>query len=644
MSESRPRRSAASRRARGSSTTSPEAELIIVTHPAAGVTVGPEGLQATNADITGLRRALPRGAEIVHTFGLDPVRLRRRMDELPSGADVPDLVSYLSVVGAGGDLAGLAERILAEDPVAGAYVRPPPEPPIAPDLADAHIPGAARGAVAPATTPDFTARQIYEDASPAGIDARWAWTRPGGGGAGVRVIDVEGAWRFTHEDLLLNQGGVIGGTEIANIIWRNHGTAVAGVLSGDRNAFGITGIAPDANIRAISILFPGSGQIPARAIFFATLALSAGDIILVELHNPGPRYGFAERPDQLGYIAMEWWPDIGDAIRYATGRGVIVVEAAGNGAENLDDALYDTPAAGFPASWINSFRGGRADSGAILVGAGAPPPGTHGQDYGPDRSRLGFSNFGSRVDCQGWGQEVTTTGYGDLQWGATEDVWYTDAFNGTSSASPIVVGAVACYQGISTAAGNPKMPAEVRARLRATGSPQLDAPGRSAAQRIGNRPDLRAMLPLLEKGAIKETIKEYLKDKAELVEAKAFKDAKEFRDTKERPEKIEIEKLENAEKPEFKERKEIIEGKDWSERKDFEGSDLEHRVDVGQTEERLQFLEQAVGQLTHFITRELRPDLGAGALQYGNVYGGGQQAVDAQSENDLGDTEEPTER
>jgi hypothetical protein len=82
------------------------------------------------------------------------------------------------------------------------------------------------------------------------------------------------------------------------------------------------------------------------------------------------------------------------------------------------------------------------------VGAGAPPPGTHGRDHGPDRSRLDFSNHGSAVDAQGWGREVTTCGYGDLQGGGDEDRWYSDTFSGTSSASPVVVGTLACVQGI----------------------------------------------------------------------------------------------------------------------------------------------------------------------------------------------------
>ena len=134
------------------------------------------------------------------------------------------------------------------------------------------------------------------------------------------------------------------GDPITDLAWRNHGTAVFGEFGGDRNGLGIVGIAPEAGIRAASI-FGGVGS--AGAIRNAADRLNAGDIILIELHAPGPRHNFANRDDQAGYIALEWWPDNFAAIRYAVSRGVIVVEAAGNGAENLDDALYDQPANGF---------------------------------------------------------------------------------------------------------------------------------------------------------------------------------------------------------------------------------------------------------------------------------------------------------
>lgn len=120
---------------------------------------------------------------------------------------------------------------------------------------------------------------------------------------------------------------MVGGTPLNDLLWRNHGTAVVGAFGGDRNGLGITGICPDANVRAISVFGAMSSS---SAIRNAADMLNPGDIILIELHRPGPRFSYANRADQRGYIPIEWWPDDYDAIRYAVGRGVIVVEAAGD--------------------------------------------------------------------------------------------------------------------------------------------------------------------------------------------------------------------------------------------------------------------------------------------------------------------------
>jgi hypothetical protein len=51
-------------------------------------------------------------------------------------------------------------------------------------------------------------------------------------------------------------------------------------------------------------------------------------------------------------------------------------------------------------------------------------------------------------------------------------------------------------QGVLKAQGAPLLtPARAISLLRSTGSPQQDTPGRPATQRIGNRPDLRQMIP-----------------------------------------------------------------------------------------------------------------------------------------------------
>jgi len=461
-------------------------ELVVMTHADAQVRSDAKQLTAAAKTDAGALDALLRtsGAKIEPLFGVGQEELAAvagtRHPE--TNIEVPDLSVFHRVHAPDGDLERLAAKLLEHDAVEAAYVKPAAGLPVAPSA-----PAAPAGPAPPMVTPDFTSRQGYLDEPPGGIDARFAWTRPGGGGAKVNIIDIEQAWRFDHEDLGQNQGGVVGGTMNKELLWRNHGTAVLGELGGDRNAIGVTGICPEANLRAI--VGGGSGA----AVVAATKLLGRGDIILIEAHMPGPRHDFAEREDQLGYIPVEWWDDKWAAIAYATAHGVIVVEPAGNGAENLDDDLYNTPAKGFSPGWRNPFNRANRDSGAIVVGAGAPPSG----NAGPDRSRLDFSNYGAMVDAQGWGAEVTTAGYSFLQGGEDENRWYTDRFGGTSSASPIVVGALACVQGTRSAQFNVDRlnPAGARALLRGTGSPQQDAPDRPATQRIGNRPSLGQMLP-----------------------------------------------------------------------------------------------------------------------------------------------------
>jgi hypothetical protein len=447
------------------------------------------------ASVRGLAEELSaEGVTVEPLFGMSEDKIRERVLSLAEAPDLPDMGVFYHVSAEVEDLEGLAERLRRLDEVAGAYVKPPGALPVVIDeeIIAETVPADSEP---PAATPNFLARQIYLNPAPAGVDARYAWTLSGGRGRGVNIIDCEWGWRFNHEDLRINQGGVVIGSGIAN---DDHGTAVLGEVSGDRNGLGVEGICPDARVMAASF-----ATLPtATVIRQAADRLRAGDVLLLEIHRAGPD---ASGSGQDGYIAVEWWPDDLAAIRYAVARGVIVVEAAGNGARNLDAAIYNTRPTGFPATWRNPFNPDNPTSGAVLVGAGAPPPGTHGRDHGPDRSRLDFSNYGRRVDAQGWGREVTSTGYGDLQGGSDRDRWYTDRFSGTSSASPIVVGVLGCVQGILRARGRPVLtPAAARQILRATGSLQQDGPGRPRTQRIGNRPNLRQIIARLIPGTAAE--------------------------------------------------------------------------------------------------------------------------------------------
>ncbi len=425
------------------------------------------------------------------TVGLKPLfnDMPKPQTSLPADAVVAPK-NWFRIAGDPAQLLEVKDKLSGLDFVECAYLSPIPKLPTMTKLQPADD--------VALRTPDYRARQLYLAPETGGVNASYSWKLPGGAGTNIQVIDVEGAWRFGHEDLTQAAGGLAGGVpNDDDAEWRNHGTAVLGMLNADLNDYGITGICHEASVRTFSV-FP-SGMY-GLAVVRAAHLLNPGDIILVEGQYAGPRYNFLNPDDSpdAGDIAVEWWPHDYVAIKYATDLGVIVVEAAGNGYEDLDDVLYDNGNFGeyyFPSWWENPFRRRTLDSGAIVVGAGAAPPGTHKRSENPDRSRLDYSNFGSVVDVQCWGEEVTTCGYGDLQGGPDENRWYTDSFSGTSSASAMCAGVMACVQGAMKADRKSLLtPESARQLLRQTGLAQQDAPDRPKTQRIGNRPDIHELL------------------------------------------------------------------------------------------------------------------------------------------------------
>lgn len=398
----------------------------------------------------------------------DPDSLDKERAELEAreSEELADLNLYSMVVRAKGDASStqkLIDQLNALASVEIAYAEPLPAVPAAVDIA-------------PTTFLSLVPFQQYaRDATAGGIDSDWAARLPGGLGDGVRVIDVENGWQLDHEDLpdLFAFDGV-------NFNYFDHGVAVLGVLGAGANGYGTTGLVPNAPLGASSVVFPRfwAPFSVALAIENAMAHLGRGDVIVVEQHYPEatpPGVTCACNCAQFGYLPAEGVQATFDMIRNATARGIIVVEAAGNGSMNLDSTFYNQRFQRF-------FR----DSQAIIVGA---------SDTAAAFSPACWTNSGSRVDLNGWGGSVTTLGYGDPGMrinGNDARQFYTMGFSGTSSATPIVTAAVVAVNGSRRADGlAPFDPSSMRQWLAASGVPQSSV----ALQRIGARPNLRGALP-----------------------------------------------------------------------------------------------------------------------------------------------------
>ena len=393
-----------------------------------------------------------------------------------TGTMQPDLAGTLLVRGAESDPSGImaAARALQSLPsveiVTVTSRDEPPPPPLVYDIA-------------PTTAPlDF--HQTYRGSL--GININWAWAKFGAKGQGVRVTDCEYNFQQLHEDM---RGLVSVQPGVANFFFfankpgdDNHGTASLGVLKAAENEYGMTGTVPAADAHFYADAMTNSSglrQTRSATITAAAAASKAGDVLLLEMQTLGNYHPASGISSGWEYGPAELDQNVYTAVKTATSANVIVVAAAGNGAQNLDSTNYSEYMA-------------RPPSGSIIVGAGASAA------TSVSRSILYFSTYGSRVDVQGWGENVATLGYGALvKVGDDDKQKYTKTYNGTSSASPVVTSAVVAIQSAARQIlGRPLTPAEMRRVLQETGSaqtPDKNGDG-SATKNIGPLPDVAKAL------------------------------------------------------------------------------------------------------------------------------------------------------
>ncbi len=505
-----PRRLHSKERAPSLNATGRSARLVVKFHEGTGVRAGTRGLEVAPGFPKITHPQVPRRTRSQIQADLavvDSIAAGLRVRPEPLIADSPaalaawksraqsywhrevaDLGLYFQLVltdwGRGRNLPDLVARLNQLPAVEIAYAEPLAAPPTIGDLAANPVdPWACGPDDVTVPAPDFEALQGYLAPTPIGVDAFAAWTYPGGDGEGIRVIDVEGGYREHSDHRELFQ--LVGHTTTQ--YWQ-HGQSVIGIIASLHDGFGTSGIAHGAHVGFRSIynanFFDDFAEANASSanvssnLYWAAKHSMEG-VVLVELHRAG-----VEDQDCLcaggsgcSVLPVEYWPADFDVISSASGNGVVVVEAAGNGGYDLDNPVLG-----------GAFDRDLQDSGAVLSTGSEPLT----------RAPLcssGSPNTGSRVDLHSWGEDVVTAAHGTPGNRIHDDGvcnTYIDNFSGSSSASAIVAGAAASLQGAALAnLGERLDPLALRALLVETGTPQAVHPD---GLLIGPQPDLAAAL------------------------------------------------------------------------------------------------------------------------------------------------------
>jgi len=288
-------------------------------------------------------------------------------------------------------------------------------------------------------------------------------------------MDLEADWHFSHVELLARAPtlGVspVWGQHSGDPYEICHGMAVLGTIVAENNGVGGIGVAPGVtNVRTVSHIHNGERAKIYEAVINAIPLMAPGDVLLIEVQTLTiPGFGYPVEVRDAEFTATQ----------VAVAHGMIVIAAAGNGTRDLDTYSVGgnqilNRAAG-PA-------GGYRDSGAIMVAACQPavPPARH--------SRYVDSNYGSRIDCYAWGDQVRTLWDAGFAAGIPNNCMSYGDFVRTSAAAAIIAGAALCVQGVRKAAGGLLSPGQMQALLsdRATGTESVTP----ATDKIGVMPDL----------------------------------------------------------------------------------------------------------------------------------------------------------
>jgi serine protease len=317
------------------------------------------------------------------------------------------------------------------------------------------------GDIAP-PTPLFTQLQLTHQPSPLGYGVWRSQGIYGARGQNVGMVMVESDWIVDHEDVhQLVLGNFIGPPSTQNTSEAHHGLAGASIVSADRNEYGITGATDEVALRFLAL---GTNGGIANAILLAGINSQPGDVSMMVLMF------LLGQTSSTDWVPMEFLQSVFDVTLTVTANGLLFVTTAANGDSNLDDPRL-----------LRRFDRGFRDSGAIFVAA----------TDGSQMTRATYSNYGTRVDTNGWGQNVAACGYGSIFYPNLDlRQTYTSIYAGTSAAVPGIAAVAIALQGAARAQlGRSLSLAELLNLLHTYGTVSPDV--------IGRRPDLFAMLQAL---------------------------------------------------------------------------------------------------------------------------------------------------